>query len=200
MNTVLSLFLFAAAIAYFEYRLRSINKESEDDHKGAFDFFATKEELKKVVKQLTAKADEEKTAIEERMASLEEKAFFAAENKRKAEEAKKQVPVEEADPSVIYFRWPADDGTFVDAQRLRAQSEETYYLFRLDDSRMHAEFTFVTMSETQLSKANNSSKKYIERACNFSGAKSTQYVCTPGKAHLERGRWLIDLKARIEYK
>ena len=65
---------------------------------------------------------------------------------------------------------------------------------------MHAEFTFVTMSETQLSKANNSSKKYIERACNFSGAKSTQYVCTPGKAHLERGRWLIDLKARIEYK
>ncbi|MBR7065080.1 MAG: hypothetical protein IKI36_00080 [Prevotella sp.] len=200
MNTVLSLFLFAVAIAYFEYRLRSINKDAEDDHKGAFDFFATKEELKQEIKRLMEKAGEDKTAMEERMASLEEKAFFAAENKRKAEAAKQQAQVEDADPSVIYFRWPSDDGTFADAQRLRAQSEETYYLFRLDESRTHAEFTFVTMSDTQLSKANNSSKKYIERACNFVGAKSTQYVCTPGKAHLERGRWMIDLKARIEYK
>ena len=56
------------------------------------------------------------------------------------------------------------------------------------------------MSDTQLSKANNSSKKYIERACTFVNAKSAQYTCTPGKAHLERGKWLVDLKARIEYK
>jgi hypothetical protein len=73
-------------------------------------------------------------------------------------------------------------------------------MFRLDDTRTHAEFIFVTMSDTQLSKANNSSKKYIERACSFVNAKSAQYACTPGKAHLERGKWLIDLKARIEYR
>ena len=73
-------------------------------------------------------------------------------------------------------------------------------MFRLDDTRTVADFQFVTMSDTQLSKANNSSKKYIERACSFVNAKSAQYVCFPGKAHLERGKWLIDRKARIEYR
>lgn len=198
MNTILSLFLFAAAIAWFEYRLRNINKESDRDQKSAFDFFATKEELKKEVKRLTEQADDDRKAFDERMASIEQKAFYAS--KEKKTEAKAAVPTEEPDPSVVYFRWPADDGTFVDAQRQSAQTEDTYYLFHLDNTRTRAEFTFVTMSETQLSKANNSSKKYIERACNFSGAKSNRYTCTPGKAHLERGRWVVDLKARIDYK
>lgn len=198
MSTIISLFLFVAAIGWFEYRLKSINKESDRDQKGAFDFFATKEELKKEVKRLTEQADEDRKAADERMTSIEQKAFYKAEE-QKAEE-KKAAPVEEGDPSVVFFRWPADDGTFLDAQRQRTQTEDTYYLFRLDVSRTRADFTFVTMSDTQLSKANNSSKKYIERACNFSGAKSGQYTCTPGKAHLERGRWVIDLKARIDYK
>ena len=198
MNTILSLFLFAAAIAWFEYRLRNINKESDRDQKSAFDFFATKEELKKEVKRLTEQADDDRKAFDERMVSIEQKAFYAA--KEKKTEAKAAVPTEELDPSVVYFRWPGDDGTFVDAQRQSAQTEDTYYLFHLDTTRTRAEFTFVTMSETQLSKANNSSKKYIERACNFSGAKSNRYTCTPGKAHLERGRWVVDLKARIDYK
>ena len=200
MNTVLSLFLFAAAIGWFEYRLRQISKENDHDQKGAFDFFATKEELKKAVKSLTEKAVADKQAIDERITSVEEKAFFAQKAEEKVAEEKKKAPVEEADPSVIYFRWPGDDGSFVDAQRLRAQTEETYYLFRLDETRTQAEFIFVTMSDTQLSKANNSSKKYIERACNFTGAKSAQYACTPGKAHLERGRWMVDVKARIDYR
>lgn len=198
MNTILSLFLFAAAIAWFEYRLRNINKESDRDQKSAFDFFATKEELKKEVKRLNEQADDDRKAFDERMVSIEQKAFYAA--KEQKTEAKAAVPTEEPDPSVVYFRWPGDDGTFVDAQRLSAQTEDTYYLFHLDTTRTRAEFTFVTMSETQLSKANNSSKKYIERACNFSGAKSNRYTCTPGKAHLERGRWVVDLKARIDYK
>ena len=127
---------------------------------------------------------------------MEQKAFFTPQ----VEEKVTEVVEEEPDPSVIFFRWPGDDGSFDDRQRLTAQSEDTYYLFRLDDTRTHAEFVFVTMSDTQLSKANNSSKKYIERACTFVNAKSAQYTCTPGKAHLERGKWLVDLKARIEYK
>ena len=200
MNTVLSLFLFAAAIAWFEYRLKRISKENDQDQKGAFDFFATKEELKKAVKTLNEKASSDRQALDERIASVEEKAFFAQKAEEKAAEEKKSAPVEDPDPSVIYFRWPGDDGTFVDAQRLRVQTEETYYLFRLDNTRTQAEFVFVTMSDTQLSKANNSSKKYIERACDFTGAKSGQYVCTPGKAHLERGRWMVDTKARIDYR
>ena len=196
MQTVLSIFLFLLAIAYVEYRLKSLRREDSDDKSSAFDFFATKEELKKAVKKINEQAEAYQKAIDEKLTSVEQKAFFTPEVKEEAPE----VVEEEPDPSVICFRWPGDDGSFDDRQRLTAQSEDTYYLFRLDDNRTHAEFVFVTMSDTQLSKANNSSKKYIERACTFVNAKSAQYTCTPGKAHLERGKWLVDLTARIEYK
>ena len=196
MQTVLSIFLFALAIAYVEYRLKSIRKDDSDDKKDAFDFFATKEELKKAVKRIEEQGEAYRQTIDEKLASVEQKAFFAPQEEKMVEE----VVEEEPDPSVIFFRWPGDDGSFDDSQRLTAQTEDTYYMFRLDDTRTHAEFLFVTMSDTQLSKANNSSKKYIERACSFVNAKSAQYACTPGKAHLERGKWLIDLKARIEYR
>ena len=196
MQTVLSIFLFALAIAYVEYRLKSIRKDDSDDKKDAFDFFATKEELKKAVKRLEEQGEAYRQAIDEKLASVEQKAFFAPQ----VEEVADETVVDEPDPSVIFFRWPGDDGSFDDSQRLTAQTEDTYYMFRLDDTRTRAEFLFVTMSDTQLSKANNSSKKYIERACSFVNAKSAQYACTPGKAHLERGKWLIDLKARIEYR
>ena len=99
---------------------------------------------------------------------------------------------------VFYFRWPADDGTFDDASRQSAQTEDTYYEFRLTGNGK-AECRFVTMSDTQLSKANNSSKKYIERACSFSTAKSSRFTCTPGTARLDRGRWVVVEKAQIEY-
>ena len=196
MQTVLSIFLFALAIAYVEYRLKSIRKDDSDDKKDAFDFFATKEELKKAVKRIEEQGEAYRQTIDEKLASVEQKAFFAPQEEKTVEE----VVEEEPDHSVIFFRWPGDDGSFDDSQRLAAQTEDTYYMFRLDDTRTHAEFIFVTMSDTQLSKANNSSKKYIERACSFVNAKSAQYACTPGKAHLERGKWLIDLKARIEYR
>ena len=196
MQTVLSIFLFALAIAYVEYRLKSIRKDDSDDKKDAFDFFATKEELKKAVKRIEEQGEAYRQTIDEKLASVEQKAFFAPQEEKTVEE----VVEEEPDPSVIFFRWPGDDGKFDDSQRLTAQTEDTYYMFRLDDTRTRAEFIFVTMSDTQLSKANNSSKKYIERACSFVNAKSAQYACTPGKAHLERGKWLIDLKARIEYR
>lgn len=196
MQTVLSIFLFALAIAYVEYRLKSIRKDDSDDKKDAFDFFATKEELKKAVKRIEEQGEAYRQTIDEKLASVEQKAFFAPQEEKMVEE----VVEEEPDPSVIFFRWPGDDGSFDDSQRLTAQTEDTYYMFRLDDTRTRAEFIFVTMSDTQLSKANNSSKKYIERACSFVNAKSAQYACTPGKAHLERGKWLIDLKARIEYR
>ncbi len=194
------MFLFALAIAYVEYRLKGVKRDTDKEQSGAVDYFATKEEVKRLAKQWAEQTEADRQAFEERMASIEQKAFFSAETKKKAAEAKPAQPAEEADPSVVYFRWPADDGTFNDSQRERVQTEDTYYLFRLDSTRTRADFTFITMSDTQLSKANNSSKKYIERACNFVGAKSSQYTCTPGKAHLERGKWLIDLKARIEYK
>lgn len=196
MQTVLSIFLFALAIAYVEYRLKSIRKDDSDDKKDAFDFFATKEELKKAVKRIEEQGEAYRQTIDEKLASVEQKAFFAPQEEKTVEE----VVEEEPDPSVIFFRWPGDDGSFDDSQRLTAQTEDTYYMFRLDGTRTHAEFIFVTMSDTQLSKANNSSKKYIERACSFVNAKSAQYACTPGKAHLERGKWLIELKARIEYR
>lgn len=201
MEVVLSLFLFAVAIGYVEYRLKGIRRDTDKEQSGAFDFFATKDELKKAVKKINERVEENRVAHEERMTSIEQKAFYESEaKKKKQEEIKKAATKQESDPSVVYFRWPADDGTFDNQQRSDTQTEDTYYRFHLDESRMHAEFTFVTMSDTQLSKANNSSKKYIERACNFAGAKSSQYSCTPGKAHLERGKWIIDLKARIDYK
>ena len=168
MQTVLSIFLFALAIAYVEYRLKSIRKDDSDDKKDAFDFFATKEELKKAVKRIEEQGEAYRQTIDEKLASVEQKAFFAPQEEKTVEE----VVEEEPDPSVIFFRWPGDDGSFDDSQRLTAQTEDTYYMFRLDDTRTHAEFIFVTMSDTQLSKANNSSKKYIERACSFVNAKS----------------------------
>ena len=200
MEFVFSLFLFALAIGYVEYRLKSLRKDTDKEQSGTIDFFATKEELKKAVNDLKEQADADRLASDERMASIEQKAFYAEEKKKKEVEKKASLPVEDPDPAVIFFRWPADDGTFDDAQRQRVQTEDTYYMFRLDDTRKKASFTFVTMSETQLSKANNSSKKYIERACNFVNAKSTKYDCTPGTAHLDRGKWVIDQKARIAYK
>lgn len=201
MEVVLSLFLFALAIGYVEYRLKGIRRDTDKEQSGAFDFFATKDELKKAVKKLNERVEENRVAHEERMTSIEQKAFYQAEEKKKKhEEIRKAAPKQETDPSVVFFRWPADDGTFDNQQRSATQTEDTYYRFHLDATRTHADFIFVTMSDTQLSKANNSSKKYIERACNFAGAKSSQYSCTPGKAHLERGKWIIDLKARIDYK
>ena len=199
MNIVRSLFLFAVVIAYVEYRFKKINRDNDHDQKGAFDYFATKEELHKAVKKLTAQAEEDRTAMKERMESLEQKAFFSAEIKKAEEEKAKNVVVEDPDPSVIYFRWPADDGTFTDVQRVRTQTEETYYEFHLDETRTKATFVFVTMSDTQLSKANNSSKKYIERACDFTGSKSQRFTCTPGTALLSRGKWVVEQKARIDY-
>ena len=201
MEVVFSIFLFALAIGYVEYRLKTIRKDDSDDKKDAFDFFATKDELKKAVKKIHEKIDENHVAQEERMESIEQKAFYAAEEKKKqAEKQQKAASKPDAGPSVVFFRWPDDDCTFDNKLRSATQTEDTYYRFQLDASRTRADFTFVTMSDTQLSKANNSSKKYIERACNFAGTKSSQYSCTPGKAHLERGKWIIDLKARIDYK
>ena len=200
MQTILSLLILCLAIAYVEYRLKSVRRDSADDRTDAKDYFATKEEVKNALGKLTEQINEFHAATEERIASLEEKAFFTPQVEEAANTSSAAEQAEEPDPSVVYFRWPADDGSFTDSQRLTAQTEDTYYLFRLDDSRTHAAFTFVTMSDTQLSKANNSSKKYIERACTFVGAKSGRYVCTPGRAHLERGRWIIDQKARIEYQ
>ena len=198
METILSLFVLFLAIAYVEYRMKSVRRDSADDRTDAKDYFATKEEVRNAIRKLNEQMAEFHAATEERMASLEEKAFFTPAGEEKTV-APADVEEEQSDPSVVYFRWPADDGSFNDSQRQTVQTEETYYLFRLDDSRTRADFSFVTMSDTQLSKANNSSKKYIERACNFAGAKSGRYACTPGRAHLERGRWIIDQKARIEY-
>ena len=200
MQTVISLFLFALAIIYVEYRIKSIRKEGSDDRKGAFDFFATKEELKRSTKKLADQVSADRQAVEERLQSIEQKAFF----EKPVESVQQSTPMQQSaapvvDPSVVYFRWPADDGTFVDTTKSVVQTEDTYYMFQLDDSRTHAEFSFVTLSDTQLSKANNSSKKYIERACSFTNAKSLQYTCTPGQAHLERGKWVVDQKAKIVY-
>ena len=198
MQTVLSLFLFVAAIAYVEYRFRALSNRMDEDQRDANSRFSTKEGLNATTERLTVKQAEQLRALGERMASLEQRTFFSQPNDgRQTEMGAAETVV--VDPTVIYFRWPADDGTFDDAARLLAQTEDTYYEFSLHDDRTKADVRFVTMTETQLNKANNSSKKYIERSCNFSGAKSIHYICHPGKAHLERGRWIIDEKVRIEY-
>lgn len=198
MQTVLSLFLFVAAIAYVEYRFRALSNRMDEDQRDANSRFSTKEGLNATTERLTVKQAEELRALNERMASLEQRTFFSQNSAGQQAERETPEPVI-VDPTVIYFRWPADDGTFDDGARLLAQTEDTYYEFSLHDDRTKADVRFVTMTETQLNKANNSSKKYIERACNFIGAKSVHYICHPGKAHLERGRWIIDEKVRIEY-
>ena len=43
MEFVFSLFLFALAIGYVEYRLKSLRKDTDKEQSGAIDFFATKE-------------------------------------------------------------------------------------------------------------------------------------------------------------
>lgn len=198
MQTILSLFLFVVAIAYVEYRFKSLSNRMDEDQREANSRFSTKEGLNAVTERLTIKQLEELRALNERMSSIEQRTFFNKENV--ADKAvTPDTELMNADPDVIYFRWPADDGTFDDGARMLAQTEDTYYEFSLQEDRTKAEVRFVTMTETQLNKANNSSKKYIERACNFTGSKSIHYICHPGKAHLERGRWYIDEKVRIEY-
>lgn len=190
--------LFAAAIAYVEFRLRSVSQKNEAYEKEATDYFASKKELKEQLDREIAERREALRLLDERLASMEKKMFYEqpVTSSRQQPQTARQMPP--TDKNVFYFRWPADDGTFDDTTRQPAQTEDTYYEFRLTDA-THAEFRFVTMSDTQLSKANNSSKKYIERACSFTSAKSGRYTCAPGTARLDRGRWVIIVKAKIEY-
>ena len=196
MQLVISLILFAAAIAYVEWRLKSVNRANDEADKQAEEHFATKKALKDHIEAAEKQRQLDNQDIDDRLSSIEQRVFFQPAAKQPEETA---IPHEEAPKDVFYFRWPADDGSFDDGARELSPSENTYYQFHLL-SPTEAEFTFFTVSDTQLSKANNSSKKYIERACTFVNAKSAKYTCTPGKAHLERGKWLVDLKARIEYK
>ena len=100
MQTVLSIFLFRLAIAYVEYRLKSLRREDSDDKSSAFDFFATKEELKKAVKKINEQAEAYQKAIDEKLTSVEQKAFFTPQ----VEEKVTEVVEEEPAPSVIFFR------------------------------------------------------------------------------------------------
>ena len=193
----ITIILFAVAIAYVEFRLRSVNRKNEAYEKEATDFFASKKELKDQMEQEIAERREQLRLLE-RLASVEKKLFYGQPVVSSPTPRPERLSSPTADDSVFFFRWPADDGTFDDGTRQPVQTEDTYYAFRLTDA-THAEFRFVTMSDTQLSKANNSSKKYIERACSFTTAKSSRFTCTPGTARLERGRWVITQKARITY-
>lgn len=193
---ILTILLFAAAIAYIEFRIRSVSQKNDAYEKEATDYFASKKELKEQLEREIAERRETLRLLDERLVSMEKKMFYSEPLTGKTVQMQKAaVPARD---DVFYFRWPADDGTFDDASRQSAQTEDTYYEFRLTGNGK-AEFRFVTMSDTQLSKANNSSKKYIERACSFSTAKSSRFTCTPGTARLDRGRWVVVEKAQIEY-
>ena len=193
---ILTFLLFAAAIAYIEYRVRSVSQKNDAYEKEATDYFATKKELKEQLEREIAERRETLRLLDERLASMEKKMFYS--EPLTANTVQSQPSATPTRDDVFYFRWPADDGTFDDSARQPAQTEDTYYEFKLT-GKGQAEFRFVTMSDTQLSKANNSSKKYIERACAFSTAKSSRFTCTPGTARLDRGRWIIIEKAQIEY-
>ena len=56
--------------------MKSVRRDSAEDRTDAKDYFATKEEVKNALRKLTEQMTEFHTATEERMASLEEKAFF----------------------------------------------------------------------------------------------------------------------------
>ena len=88
MSVVISLFLFALAIGYVEYRLKGVKRDTDNEQSGAMDYFATKEEVKRLAKQWAEQAEADRLAFEERMASIEQKAFFDAEIKKKAAEEK----------------------------------------------------------------------------------------------------------------
>ncbi len=195
MQLVISLILFAAAIAYVEWRLKSVNRANDEADKQAEEHFATKKALKDHIEAAEKQRQLDNQDIDDRLSSIEQRVFFQPAAKQPEETA---IPHEEAPKDVFYFRWPADDGSFDDGARELSPSENTYYQFHLL-SPTEAEFTFFTVSDTQLSKANNSSKKYIERACSFSTAKSSHYTCQPGRAILQRGQWNITQKAIITY-
>ena len=89
MEFVFSLFLFALAIGYVEYRLKSLRKDTDKEQSGAIDFFATKEELKKVVNDLKEQADADRLAADERMAS--NRRHSMPKRKRKRRWRRKQV-------------------------------------------------------------------------------------------------------------
>lgn len=196
MSIVISLVLFAAAIAYVEWRLKSVNRSNDEADKHADSYFATKKEMKDYVGKTAKQRELDLQTINDRIASIEQRLFFSNDTKPKA-------PVEQIQPvtkkDVFFFKWPNEEGAFDDAEREPVATENTYYEFHLT-SPTEAEFRFKTISETQLSKANNSSKKYIERACTFSTTKSSHYTCQPGKAVLKNGLWVITQKAIIEYQ
>ena len=196
MSIVISLVLFAAAIAYVEWRLKSVNRANDEADKHADQYFATKKEMKDYVEKTAKQRELDLQTVSDRIASIEQRVFFANNPKPKTP-VEQQQPVTKKD--VFYFRWPNEDGTFNDSEREPVATENTYYEFHLL-SDTEAEYRFKTISETQLSKANNSSKKYIERACTFTTAKSTHYLCQPGNAKLNNGLWVITQKAIIEYQ
>lgn len=195
MQIVISLILFAAAIAYVEWRLKSVNRANDEADKHADEHFATKKALKDHIETTEKQRQLDNQNIDDRLASIEQRVFFQSSASQPVEPTEQQ---ETAPKDVFYLRWPADDGIFDDAAREASPSENTYYKFHLL-SPTEAEFSFVTISDTQLSKANNSSKKYIERACSFNTAKSMHFSCQPGRAILQHGRWTVTQKALITY-
>lgn len=195
MPLVLSLLLFVAAIAYVEWRLKSVNRSNDEADKRADDYFATKKALKEHIDRTVKQRESDLQTLDDRIASIEQRVFF---QQAQASPATAAAPQQTPPKDVFFLRWPADDGTFDDAAREPSASENTYYEFRLL-SPTEAEFRFTTISDTQLSKANNSSKKYIERACTFTTTKSAHYSCQPGRAVLQQGRWRVTQKAVITY-
>lgn len=193
MQTVISLFLFVAAIAYVEWRLAAVRRRQDEADKEATEHFVTRKEWMKHNEAQQTQQQLDASQQSDRIASIEQRVFFSPPQSAVAPE-----PVTSEGPQVFYFRWPDDDGSFADSQRQTRQTEDTYYEFRMvgDDE---AEYRFVTLNNTQLSKANNASKKYIERACVFTAARSLVYTCVPGRATLQRGRWTVTQKARIDY-
>lgn len=193
MGVIISLLICAFILAYTEKRVRSFQRKTKEQDALLQESFAKKEKKEKQIEIEINNIKKLIAEITERLDLSDKKAYVDNKKSENAEALKKELP------NKIYFRWAEEDGTFADKERLMSPDEDTFYEFILDDSRINAEFYFITQSDTQLNKANNSSKKYIERACKFTQSKSMKYVCNPGKAHLEKGKWIIDEMARIDY-
>ena len=74
---ILTILLFAAAIAYIEFRIRSVSQKNDAYEKEATDYFASKKELKEQLEREIAERRETLRLLDERLASMEKKMFYS---------------------------------------------------------------------------------------------------------------------------
>lgn len=118
------------------------------------------------------------------------------------EENDDEAPVTAAEPVVLYYLQPSEDGRFRENSRVDTATEAVYRLQCKDARQQEATFSFIDTPDNVFLAVQHEAN-WILTACERSNlpGDSTRSIRTeqPGKATLRDGDWEILQKAKITY-